>query len=146
MTTPTSATTARRGRHRSSHRSSIPRAAEKRERYMLRRRIGRSVGAGALVLALAGIGAACTGVKGGPPGSGVLVVGDSVALELSHPWLQNEITARGREFRSLGAGACAPLEGQTTLDDPPAYTPSPWSCEGVPAGQLQVVNEYRPRT
>jgi len=113
---------------------------------MKRRRIGRTVVTAALAVTIAGVAAACTGVKGGPRAPGVLVVGDSVSLEVSHPWLQSEIVSRGRDFRSLGAGACAPLEGQTTLDDPPAYTPSPWSCEGVPAGQLQVVNEYRPRT
>jgi hypothetical protein len=99
----------------------------------------------AVALALAaGTAAACTPIKDGSRAR-VLLVGDSIATEIS-PALNAALGARGRTFRSAAVPGCAPIRGLPARDNPPLYTLFEWAnaCEGVWAGHDQNLDQFRP--
>src|SRR5688572_14996120 len=112
---------------------------------MKRRRMGRSVIAGALLIAIVVVAGACTGVKGPSNRPRVLLVGDSIAAELS-PYLALHLVSQGKEVRSVAVGGCAVIEGIPSEESPPGYGFNNTICEGVPPGHVQVLNEYKPTT
>ena len=101
--------------------------------------------AGALLIAMVAVAGACTGVKSSLNRPRVLIVGDSIAAELS-PYLSLQLIARGKEVRSVAVGGCAVIRGIPSEENPPGYGYNNTICEGVPPGHVQVLNEYKPNT